>query len=574
LKRFLTAAMALLAIAAVFAWLSFPPKHTVLTPSFPDGTIPGAIHIHSTRSDGRGALDEIAHAAAAAGLKFIVVTDHGDATRAQDAPVYREGVLCLDAVEISTAGGHYVALDMPKAPYPLGGQARDVVDDVARLGGFGIAAHPDSPKTELSWREWSAPFDAIEFVNPDTSWRKQIAPAFRGRAALPTPFLAERLFSYPFRPAESIAALLQPTGVLAQWAEVVRRRRVVTTAGTDAHAQIALWRSSDPAETRAAIPIPSYESSFRALSVHVRPERALTGQAMADAATIVRAIRAGHLYVSVDGLATPPAFEFSAANASGTAREGDELRAAGGPVMLRVRSNAPAWFTTTIRNGVELLSGDHHEPEFTVEAPGGAGVYWVEIRAADTPWLMSNPIYVRLDNSPAETTERRATANRQQPLIGGPSKTTWRVEYDPTSVAAVDLPPTVPGPDGTGGSQARLRFGLANGPPVLQYAALVVDLAAGLAGNDRLVFTGRAEQPMRISVQLRSDRGSWQRSVYIDTVDQERTVFFDDVTPAAGADTDKPPRAEIRAILFVVDAVNTRPGTSGRVWITNPALQR
>ena len=57
-------------------------------------------------------------------------------------------------------------------------------------------------------------------------------------------------------------------------------------------------------------------------------------------------------------------------------------------------------------------------------------------------------------------------------------------------------------------------------------------------------------------------------------LDQERTVFFDDLIPVAGAGTDKPPRAEIRAVLFVIDAVNTRPGTSGRLWITNPALQR
>ena len=225
-------------------------------------------------------------------------------------------------------------------------------------------------------------------------------------------------------------------------------------------------------------------------------------------------------------------------------------------------------------NGATLLSGDHHEPEFTIEAPGGAGVYWVEIRAADTPWLVEQPdlctpARIRRQKRPSVNAP---PASRQQPLIGGPSKTTWRVEYDPTSLAAVDLPAAVPGPGGTGGSQARLRFGLANGPAALQYAALVVDLAAGLAGNDRLAFTGRAEQPMRMSVQLRSDRGSWQRSVYVDTVDQERTVFFDDLTPAAGAGTDQPPRAEIRTILFVVDAVNTKPGTSGRVWITNPAL--
>ena len=574
MKRFLTATAALVAAVAGLAWLTFPQKSSALAP-FPDGTIPGAIHIHSTRSDGRGTLDDIARAAARAGLKFIVVTDHGDATRTPDPPVYREGVLCLDAVEISTAGGHYIALDMPKAPYPLGGQARDVVDDVRRLGGFGIAAHPDSPRTELSWREWSAPFDGIEFVNPDTSWRQQIRPAWERRATLPTALLLERLFSYPFRPAESIAALIQPTGVLTPWAEVVRRRRVVVAAGADAHAQIAVWRSSDPAETRAAIPIPSYESSFRALSVHVRPERALTGEAVADAAAVLRAIRAGHLYTSLDGIATPPAFEFSAANAAGTARDGDELPAAGGPVKLRVRSNAPAWFTATIRNGGETLSGDHHEPDFTVEAPGGAGVYWVEIRAAGTPWLTSNPIYVRVAESAAGTSGRqRPPASQKQPLMGGASKTTWRVEHDPTSLAALDLPPVAPGPGGTAGSQARLRFGLAGGPPAGQYAALVVDLAAGLAGNDRLVFTGRAERPMRISVQIRSDRGSWQRSIFIDAVDQERTVFFDDLTPAAGADADTPPRAEIRSILFVIDTVNTRPGASGRVWITDPALQR
>ena len=80
-------------------------------------------------------------------------------------------MLCLDGVEISTTGGHYIALDMPAAPYPLGGEARDVVEDVRRLGGFGIAAHPDSPKPELRWREWDAPFDGIEILNLDTSWR-------------------------------------------------------------------------------------------------------------------------------------------------------------------------------------------------------------------------------------------------------------------------------------------------------------------------------------------------------------------------------------------------------------------
>ena len=57
-----------------------------------------------------------------------------------------DGVLLIDAVEISTDDGHYVALDLPQAPYPLAGEGRAVAEDVRRLGGIGLLAHPDSPR--------------------------------------------------------------------------------------------------------------------------------------------------------------------------------------------------------------------------------------------------------------------------------------------------------------------------------------------------------------------------------------------------------------------------------------------
>ncbi len=561
---------------AVFVAATLPPKQLILPGSFPDGTIPGVLHIHSARSDGRGTLDDIAQAAARAGLKFIVVTDHGDATRTPDPPVYRAGVLCLDAVEISTTGGHYVALDMPAAPYPLAGEARDVVDDVKRLGGFGIAGHPDSPKAELRWREWSAPFDAVEIINPDTSWRQQMT-------SRPSRLLAERLFSYPVRPAESIASLIQPTRILDSWETLVRSRRVVMIAGADAHAHIA-WRSADPVETRVSLPLPSYEASFRTLSVHVRPERALTGDAPGDAAMVVRAIRAGHLYVAVDGVAAPPSFEFTATNALGTVHAGDQL-AAGGAVTLHVRSNAPPQFTTAVWNGATLLSGDRHEQEFSVVAPGGTdgafgGVYWVEVRATPrlpaVPWITSNPIYVRAPQPPRPAPARPA-ATRTQALFDGRSVANWRVEHDPTSLAAVDVATSVTSMTATTERTEpglRLRFGLAGGAPAGQFAALIVDLPQGVFPNNRLRFTVRAERPMRLSVQLQTDRGRWQRSVYVDTFNQERTVYFDDLRIVGGTDPDRPAAAEVRRVMFVVDSTNTKPGTSGRVWIANPVLER
>ncbi|MCY3846760.1 MAG: PHP domain-containing protein, partial [Acidobacteria bacterium] len=140
-------------------WLIVPPAarragpedHAPL-PGRAPVVVRGALHVHSVWSDGSGTVPEIAAAAHRAGLDFVVLTDHGDGTRPPAPPAYRSGVLCLDGVEISTDGGHYMALGLPQAPYPLGGDAAGVVEDVARLGGFGIVAHPASPKPELAWR--------------------------------------------------------------------------------------------------------------------------------------------------------------------------------------------------------------------------------------------------------------------------------------------------------------------------------------------------------------------------------------------------------------------------------------
>ena len=65
-------------------------------------------------------------------------------------------MLCLDGVEVSTDDGHYVALGIGQTPYPLAVTAMRVAEDVPGMGGFWIAAHPFSPRSELAWTDWSA----------------------------------------------------------------------------------------------------------------------------------------------------------------------------------------------------------------------------------------------------------------------------------------------------------------------------------------------------------------------------------------------------------------------------------
>jgi hypothetical protein len=561
-KRLLIATAALAAAVVLFVVLALPPRSLHLPDSSPDGTVPGVLHVHSARSDGRSTPEEIAEEAARAGLTFVVLTDHGDATRKPDPPYYHAGVLMLDGVEISTTGGHYIAIDMPAAPYPLGGEARDVVEDVKRLGGFGIAAHPDSPKPELRWREWSAPFDGVEILNPDTSWRQQMAGQWRGRLTL-----AKTLMVYSFRAPESIASLLQPSGVVSEWTDLAERRAVVLVAGVDAHGKVSL--KGDPEQARASLAFPSYEASFRVLSIRVKPNRPLTGDAALDAALVVKAIRAGHLYTVVDGVAGPPSFELTATNGAGTAGPGD-LLPVNGPLMLRIRTNAPPEFTTTVRNGARTVSSDHHEREFSVRLPEGPGAFWVEVRAtpqmAAVPWLTSNPIYVRAAE-PADVPPAAKPVTSSRALFDGRTASDWHVEHDPTSLVALDLASKE-----AKSSELRLRFGLSGGTAAGQYAALVRDTPAGVAAFDRVSFTLRAERPFRLSVQLRAGVERWQRSVYGDATDQERTVYFRDMTPVADTNTRLPPLERIGSLLFVVDTTNTKPGASGRLWITKVAL--
>jgi hypothetical protein len=78
---------------------------------------------------------------------------------------------------------------------------------------------------------------------------------------------------------------------------------------------------------------------------------------------------------------------------------------------------------------------------------------------------------------------------------------------------------------------------------------------------------------MRVSVQLRAGENErWQRSVYLEAFKEEHTIYFDDLTPVGTTASVTPPLDRVRGVLFVIDTTNTKPGSSGRLWITSTAL--
>jgi hypothetical protein len=565
------ATAALVAAVVVFTLVELPSRSLGLESSWSDGTVPGVLHIHTNRSDGLGTPDEVAAAAAKAGLKFLVFTDHGDATRQPDPPTYRSGVLCLDAVEISTSGGHYVAVGVGPSPYPLAGESRDVVEDVHRLGGFGIAAHPDSPKAELRWTDWDTPIDGVELLNADTSWRVHLAS---GGARFP---LIRGLFTYLIRPSETIGSLFTDSPELdVRWGRVLAPKGVVAVAGADAHAKLVLL-DDNAGNPRYWLPFPGYQPSLRVLSVHVRPAAALSGDAAADAAMLLKALRGGQLYTAMDAWATPPAFEFSATNTSGTAHEGERLADAG-TVSVHVRSNAPAGYLTTVwRDGQAITERDLPELRFDAP-PAGDAAYWVTIRdprrPSSPPWLMSNAIHVAATpTAQAGPPARPSLTAANLSLFDGHSTAGWTRESDSGSLSTIDVVQMI------AGMELRLRYGLTGGSPVGQYAGAAVETSHGVADYDRVAFTIRGEHPMRVSIQVRAEVANapperWQRSIYVDATANERCVRFDDMRPVGVTHTPRAIPDAIRAVMFIVDTTNSKPGASGRVWIKNVRLER
>ena len=558
-RRIILVALAVACVAAL--WSQLPARRTRLEPVDDPRVVRGAFHVHTDRSDGTGTPEHVAHAAASAGLAFVILADHGDATRAADPPRYLDGVLLIDAVEISTTGGHYIALGIGHSPYRLAGEPRDVVDDVRRLGGFGIAAHPDSPKNDLAWRDWQAPIDGLEWLNADSAWRDESRET-----------MVRGLFTYWFRSPEVIASLFdRPSRTLARWDALGKRRQVVAIAGHDAHARMGLRGDWDPSDEEAySLRVPSYEAAFRAFSVNVILPRPWLGdrkRPSEDAAVLLGAIRAGRVFTVIEGVAGPAVLELGASSAAGPRLMGDRLDGPG-RVTATLRPSVKDAQLQLLANGHVVAQGTGPTVGIDHAADSGPTVYRAQVMLPNAPgtppvqWIVSNPLYAGL-----------AAPRAPRPLLpprtwAAPApKDGWRVERHPGSQVSLDSVVLSPGI-----TAWTMNWRLASGAPAGQYAALVVPVPPGpMAKADRLTFAARASRPMRISVQLRVPEGKglrWQRSLYLSTEPVEHSIALREMTPIEAPPGTPLDLAHVDSILFVVDTVNTTPGAAGEIWVS------
>ena len=140
--------------------LTFGPQGTPFQPNPAPTSAPakqrgkdwyrGDCHLHTVYSDGKRTPQELVADARAAGLDFMVSTDHNTSSSTlQWGDEATDDLLILNGEEVTTRSGHWPAIGLPagqwidwryRASDPR--DFRRFVDQVHRLGGLVTAAHP------------------------------------------------------------------------------------------------------------------------------------------------------------------------------------------------------------------------------------------------------------------------------------------------------------------------------------------------------------------------------------------------------------------------------------------------
>jgi hypothetical protein len=320
----------------------------------------GVFHCHSLLShDSRGTIEEIAAAAEATGVDFVVMTDHESphaVARGRHGFVNR--TLFLVGGERRTAGGTVLAFPLKR--YVRGGRAlAEVAREVQAQGGLVFIGHAES------FTDWDAPeLDGVEIVNLHAA-AKAASPAVLAIKGLVLPMI------------ELLRELARrPSNVLSAWDHTLKEeRRLVPIGGNDAHSNIELGIGT----------LGTYEEVFRTLTTHVLAERL-------DEEAIVEALRAGRTYVVFDLHRDGTGFDFRATKSGEVeALLGGEV-ARGHDVVLGVRTPYPA--------EIELWKdGAVAQREYgtTLALPDPEpGVYRVEaLLPGRVAWILSGTITVR-----------------------------------------------------------------------------------------------------------------------------------------------------------------------------------
>jgi hypothetical protein len=343
----------------------------------------GVMHVHSfLGGHSSGTFSEIISAARANELRFVIMTEHFEQdfdTASMTLHGEHAGVLFVNGNELSGENGDRT-LELPGRIKLSPEEAKVALRRSQIDFPVTIVAYPEEFK---EWQKFG--LNGVEVFNVYTNARRiNLVVAFFdvlwSRRSYP-----DLLFAlYYERPNES----------LRLWDQATTRSRSTATAGNDAHSNIGVSLKDSSGKTLAGIQLDPYEVSFRLVRMHVLIEH----NKSLDQENLLEAIRLGHCFIGFDFLGDTTGFSFSAESQGARKIQGDEVTLAadtrlliGTPVSSRIK---------LFKDGNVML--DEYGVSSKAVPVTERGVYRVEVYlpqlgnlAAEKPWIISNPIYVR-----------------------------------------------------------------------------------------------------------------------------------------------------------------------------------
>jgi len=343
----------------------------------------GNPHAHTPYSDGEALHAEVAHAAAEAGLDFVIVTDHNVWVNGCEG--YYDKVLLLVGEEVHDVrrqpqANHLLAYNAETELAPLAPEPQGLIDEVNQRDGLCYLAHPYEYRSPISpdmaaipWVDWDVTgYTGLEIWNYMSEFKSLL------RSKLSALY-------YAYFPAQGIRGPFRAT--LRKWDQLLSQgKRVAAIGGADAHGSTY---SLGPLR-RVVFP---YEQIFRCVNTHILTERPLNGLLEHDKPLVYDALRAGHTWVGYDFLASTAGFRFHARSFSNQATMGDELIRTGA-TKFEVQTPHSADIHLLLNGQVVARTRGKHL-RYTTADPG---VYRVEAyrsyRLSRRGWIFSSPIYV------------------------------------------------------------------------------------------------------------------------------------------------------------------------------------
>lgn len=330
----------------------------------------GAIHVHSSYSDGTGEILDIITAGQKTGLDFIILTDHNTLkARTEGWEGWHKDLLLIIGEEISSQNGHCLAIGTT-TEIEHQQSLQNIIDDIGKQKALSFLAHPHGVYRPLfkhrdhSWKNWNInSYTGLELWSYMFDWVKD--------------FRFYRCWKHYYNPNAQITGPFPQT--LKTWDHICQKSRSVCIGGVDAHAR------RYPLLPLVVFP---YADLFQTLRTRIITSEPLSGSPSDDILLLLQALEKGNCFVSYDSLYEGKGTRFGSAD--GSLIMGDE-QTFNGEVKLEIQLPVEAEITV-LQNGLPFKHFRSKFCTFHAETPG---VYRAEAKLEGKPWIFTNPVYLR-----------------------------------------------------------------------------------------------------------------------------------------------------------------------------------